>query len=134
LIAAKTLTRLKWSELTLAGCTAYTENVLSRMAIKTRLSSPEEPVIHWPLAGASCKCLAAFFREEFIKHHRCLERQREYYSERAIAQAEDALSRILDDIDQLCQRDDACDVIAQLLMKIDLVTNLSAWTNSATLH
>jgi len=125
---------MKWSELTLVGCTATLKSVHARMAIKTRLTSIEEQVFYWPLAGASCKCLAAFFREEFIKHHRCLERQREYYSERAIAQAEDALSRILAEIDQLCQRDDACDVIAQLLMKLDMVTNLSAWTSSETLH
>ncbi len=26
-----------------------------------------------------------FYREELIKHQRCLQRQREYYSERAIA-------------------------------------------------
>lgn len=104
------------------------------MAIKTRLISAEAPVFHWPLAGASCKCFAAFFREEFIKHHQCLDQQREYYSERAIAEAEDALGRILAEIDELCQREDACDVIARLLMKIDLVTNLSAWTNPETLH
>lgn len=104
------------------------------MAIKTRLTSAEAAMFHWPLAGASCQCLAAFFREEFIKHHRCLDQQREYYSELAIAQAEDALCRILAELDQLCQRDDACDVIAQLLRKIDTVTNLSAWTDPETLH
>lgn len=104
------------------------------MAIKTRLTSVEAVMFHWPLAGASCQCLAAFFREEFIKHHRCLDQQREYYSEVAIAQAEDALRRILGEIDQLCQRDDACDVIERLLRKIDSVTNLSAWTDPETLH
>lgn len=104
------------------------------MPIKTRLTSVEAAMFHWPLAGASCHCLTAFFREEFIKHHQCLDRQREYYSELAIAQAEDALSRILADIEQLCRRDDACDIIAQLLRKIDTVTNLSAWTDPETLH
>lgn len=104
------------------------------MAIKTRLTSVEAAMFHWPLAGASCQCLAAFFREEFVKHHRCLDQQREYYSELAIAQAEGALSQILAELDQLCQRDDACDVVAQLLRKIDTVTNLSAWTDPETLH
>jgi len=104
------------------------------MAIKTRLNSVEAVMFHWPLAGASCQCLAAFFREEFIKHHQCLDEQREYYSEIAIAQAEEALCRILGQIDQLCQRDDACDVIAQLLRNLDTVTNLSAWTDPEKLH
>lgn len=104
------------------------------MAIKTRLTSVEVAMFQWPLAGASCQCRAAFFREEFIKHHHCLEQQREYFSELAIAQAEDALQKILADLDHLCQRDDACDVVAQLLKRIDLVTNLSAWTDPETLH
>jgi len=104
------------------------------MAIKSRLNSVEAKMFHWPLAGALCHCRAAFFREEFLKHHQCLDQQREYYSELAMAQAEDALGRILADIDQLCQRDDACDVIAQLLRRIDTITNLSAWTDPETLH
>lgn len=104
------------------------------MAIKTRLTSVEAVMLPSPLAGASCQCLTAFFKEEFVKHHRCLDEQREYYSELAIAQAEDALSRILADLDQLSQRADACDVVAQLLRKIDTVTNLSAWTDPETLH
>jgi hypothetical protein len=104
------------------------------MALKTRLTSVEAVMIPRPLAGASCQCLSAFFKEEFVKHHRCLDEQREYYSELAIAQAEDALSRILAELDQLSQRADACDVVARLLRKIDTVTNLSAWTDPETLH
>ncbi len=104
------------------------------MAAKSRLVSVEAPRVHWPLAGASCQCLAAFFREEFVKHHQCLEAQREYFSELAIAQAEDALQRILSQLDQLCQRDDACELVAQLLRQIDAVTNLSAWTEPEHLH
>lgn len=104
------------------------------MAIKSRVTSVEAVMFQWPLAGASCQCLSAFFKEEFVKHHRCLDEQREYYSELAIAQAEDALSRILADLDQLCQRADACNVVEQLLRKIDSVTNLSAWTDPETLH
>jgi len=78
--------------------------------------------------------LAQFFREEFLKHHRCLEEQREFYSERAIAEAEDALKRILAKVEQLSQRDDACEVVSKLLRKFDMVTNLSAWTDPETLH
>lgn len=104
------------------------------MAAKTRLVSNDGIPVHWPLAGAPCQCLAAFFREEFLKHHRCLEQQREYFSEHAIVQAEDVLTRILSQIDQLCQRDDACELIADLLWQLDQVTNLSAWTDPHRLH
>lgn len=81
-----------------------------------------------------CSCLADFFREEFLKHHRCLEQQREYYSDIAIAQAEEALSRILGQLDQLCQRDDACEFMNRLLRQFDAVTKLSAWTEPQHLH
>ena len=104
------------------------------MASKIRLVTVDASQVHWPLAGAPCHCLAAFFKEEFVKHHQCLVDQREYFSERAIVQAEDALSRILSQIDQLCQRDDACELIADLLRELDSVTNLSAWTDPHRLH
>lgn len=78
--------------------------------------------------------MAEFFREEFQKHHQCLERQREYYSEVAIAQAEDALARIMSQLEQLCQREDACQMIGELLKKFDIVTKLSAWTEPSKLH
>ena len=87
-----------------------------------------------PLCGTSCQCLSEFFREELLKHHRCLERQREYYSEVAISQVEEALARIMSRLDVLCQREDACQKMGQLLRQIDLVTKLSAWTESSTLH
>ena len=87
-----------------------------------------------PLYASSCRCLADFFREEFLKHHACLERQREYYSEVAITQVEDALTTILGQLDQLCQRDDACQMMTALLQKFDLVTKLSAWTDPDQLH
>lgn len=104
------------------------------MASKTRLASVEVIGQTWPALGPSCKCLAEFFREEFAKHSRCLEEQREYYSELAIMQAEDALAKIMSELDKLCQRDDACEVVGQLLRQLDVVTNLSAWTEVHTLH
>ncbi|MCC7186259.1 MAG: hypothetical protein IT185_08475 [Acidobacteria bacterium] len=104
------------------------------MAAKTRVVSVDVLMVHWPLAGASCQCLSAFFKEEFVKHHLCLNQQREYYSELAITQAENALSEILSQIDQLAQREDAGELIADLLKKIDTVTNLSAWTDPEQLH
>jgi hypothetical protein len=104
------------------------------MASKSRLSSVDVAVPPLPLSGSPCQCLAEFFREEFARHHRVLQQQREYFSDRAIEQAEDALRRIMGQIEHLCQRDDACEVIGQLLRRLDLVTNLSAWSEPRTLH
>jgi hypothetical protein len=104
------------------------------MALKTRLESVAVLTGPKPLFGPLCRCRAEFFREEIAKHHRCLERHREYYSPGAIASAEDALARIMADLETLCQRDDAADVMCKLLRKLDLVTNLSAWTDPQTLH
>ena len=78
--------------------------------------------------------MVEFFREEFRKHHQCLERQREYYSEVAITQAEEALARILQQMEELCQREDACELVGQLLRQFDVVTKLSAWTEPRQLH
>jgi hypothetical protein len=104
------------------------------MSSKSRLASVPGLEHARPLAGGSCQCLSDFFREEFLKHHQCLERQREYYSDGAIAQAEEALARIMAQLEQLCQRDDACQMMGELLRKFDLVTKLSAWTEPSQLH
>ena len=104
------------------------------MALKSRQSSVDSLGHPRPLFGASCQCLAEFYREEFRKHHQCLERQREYYSEMAISQAEEALTRILERLEQLCQREDACEVVGQLLRQFDVVTKLSVWTEPEKLH
>jgi hypothetical protein len=104
------------------------------MTSKSRQTSVDPASFARPLNGPVCHCLAEFFREEFLKHHQCLEQQREYYSDTAITQAEDALSRAMGQIERLCQRDDACEVIGQLLRQIDAVTNLSAWTERQTLN
>jgi hypothetical protein len=88
----------------------------------------------FPLHGPACRCRAEFFRQEFRKHHQCLERQREYYSDVAISQVEEALGRAMQQLEGICQREDACEVIGGLLRQIDAVTKLSAWTQSETLH
>jgi hypothetical protein len=103
------------------------------MAVKSRLTNVQVPSPK-PFHGPVCQCRAQFYREEFLKHHQCLERQREYYSEGAIASAEDALTRIMEKLEQLCQREDACEVVGQLLRKLDVVTKLSEWTEPRTLH
>jgi hypothetical protein len=88
-----------------------------------------------PFVGsAPCECLAEFFRQELRKHHACLEQQREYYSEDAIGQAEAAIAKLMTQLEVLCQREDACRMMGELLRKFDLVTKLSAWTDSNQLH
>ncbi len=75
-----------------------------------------------------------FYREEFLKHRACLEQQREYYSERAIADFDCALQRILAQLDRLCDADDADGRVSALLKQFDLVTRLSAWIDPKTVH
>ena len=96
---------------------------------KGRFLIAEPPVRSQPLVGPLCRCRTEFFREEFLKPHQCLEEQREYFSEGAIARAEDALARIMGRLEELCQREDACEVVGQLLRSFDSITGLSAWTD-----
>jgi 5'(3')-deoxyribonucleotidase len=78
--------------------------------------------------------LTDFYRQEFLKHRECLARQREYYSERAITDADGAISKVLDELDHLCVRDDAQQVMSNLLRKFDVLTNLSAWSDPKKYH
>ncbi|HEY6360772.1 MAG TPA: hypothetical protein VIX63_06685 [Vicinamibacterales bacterium] len=73
--------------------------------------------------------LSNFYREEFIKCQRCLEQQREYYSESAIKDVEQALTRVMSQLDRLCTKADADQVVSRLLRQFDVITGLSAWTD-----
>ena len=53
-----------------------------------------------------------FYREEFVKCKRCLEQQREYYSEDAITDVEKALTKVMSQLDRLCTKADADQVVA----------------------
>ena len=75
-----------------------------------------------------------FYREEFVKHHRCLQRQRPYYSERAIDDVENALTRIISELEQLSSQEDAPQVVSSLLKQFDIVTGLSAWSDPKRTH
>jgi hypothetical protein len=75
-----------------------------------------------------------FYREEFLKHRQCLERQREYYSERAIDNAEEALGRILAQLDELCAKQGGTELVGRLLRQFDTVTGLSAWGDPKKVH
>ncbi|TAK18857.1 MAG: hypothetical protein EPO35_00860 [Acidobacteria bacterium] len=99
-----------------------------------RLSSFPDLTASHLVVESPCECLADFFRREIVKHQLCLERQREYYSDVAIRQAEQALMRTLEQVECLCKRADATQVIGELLQKFDAVTNLSAFTDLQHLH
>ncbi len=98
-------------------------NRLSRFLTDSRPQC--DPVLH---------SLTNFYREEFVKCQRCLDQQREYYSERAIIDAERALTKVMAEIDRLCTKADANQVVSQLLRQFDVVTGLSAWSDPRHVH
>lgn len=73
--------------------------------------------------------LSDFYREEFVKCQQCLEKQREHYSERAIHDVEEALLKVMGQLDRLCTTGEADEVVGRLLRQFDVVTGLSAWTD-----
>jgi hypothetical protein len=75
-----------------------------------------------------------FYREEFVKHQRCLQQQRPYYSESAITDVETALTRIMAQLETLCTQDNADQLVSNLLKKFDVVTGLSAWSDPKQTH
>ncbi len=78
--------------------------------------------------------ITEFYRQEFAKHHRCLQQHRPYFTEGAITDVETALTRIMGELEQLCSKDDACELFSGLLKRIDGVTGLSAWSDSKRTH
>ena len=78
--------------------------------------------------------ITEFYREEFIKHQRCLQEQREYYSSQAIESVESALVRVISQVDALSTKEDANQVVAKLLREFDVVTRLSAWSDPHKAH
>ena len=75
-----------------------------------------------------------FYREEFLKRQQCLEQQREYYSERAIDDVENALLKVMGQLDLLCTKADADQVVSKLLRQFDVATGLTAWTDPRTIN
>lgn len=78
--------------------------------------------------------ITEFYRQEFAKHHRCLQQHRPYFSEGAITDVEIALARIMSELEQLCTKANADELVSSLLKKIDGVTGLSAWSDSNHTH
>jgi hypothetical protein len=86
------------------------------------------------ISNASAEPLTDFYRQEFLKHRRCLAAQREYFSEGAISTADQALAKVLGQLDQLCAQDDADKLMSGLLRKFNAVTGLSGWLDPTQLH
>ena len=86
------------------------------------------------VSSASVSVLSDFYRREFIKHRECLALQREYFSERAITDADEALAKIIGRLEQICEKDDADQLIGRLLRQFNAVTNLSGWSDPTQLH
>jgi len=98
-------------------------NRMSRFLTDSR--PPCDPVIH---------SLSNFYREEFLKCQRCLDQQREFYSEHTISEVEKALTRVMGQLDRLCACADADKVVSRLLQQFDTVTRLSAWSDPRQIH
>lgn len=75
-----------------------------------------------------------FYRQEFIRHRECLALQREYFSEGAISNADEALDRVLSQLEHLCACDNAEQIITGLLRSFNAVTGLSAWSDPRQRH
>lgn len=75
-----------------------------------------------------------FYREEFLKHRRCLEQQRPYYSDSAITSVDAALTRIISQLEHLSAKQDADQVVSRLLRTFNVVTGLSSWTDPKNVH
>lgn len=78
---------------------------------------------------SAASTIIEFYREEFVKHQRCLQEQREYFSAQAISSVESALVKVISQVDALSAKADADQVVARLLREFDLVTRLSAWSD-----
>jgi hypothetical protein len=78
--------------------------------------------------------ITEFYREEFEKHQRCLQEQREYFSTQAIDSVESALVRVISQVDSLSTKANADQVVADLLREFDVVTRLSAWSDPHKAH
>jgi hypothetical protein len=86
------------------------------------------------LSGDKFSILADFYREEFLKHQRCLEQQREYYSDQAIESVEGALTRIISQLERLTATENADQVVSRLLRKFNVVTGLSSSSDPKNVH
>ena len=70
--------------------------------------------------------IAAFYKEEFLRHKCRLEWQRPFFQEKTYEDIESVLNRIIDEMDKICEVENFEQLASDLLHRIDVVTNLSA--------
>lgn len=87
-----------------------------------------------PQCDPVAQSLSSFYREEVVKCQRCLEQQRECYSELAIREAEGVLTRVMTELDRLCGSNEADKIVGRLLRQFDVVVHLSAWSDPRQIH
>jgi len=87
-----------------------------------------------PQCDPVCNSSSNFYREEFLKCQRCLDEQREFFSERTIGEMEKALSLVMTQLDRLCTHADGDKVVSRLLQQFGTVTQLSAWSDPRHVH
>jgi len=92
------------------------------MPIKDRAAPSGE--VKFPRDVGSNSARASFYREELEKHWRCLDQQRESFSESAFTEFEMAYERLLFRIDRCTPKIDERD-LSEMLRSIDGVTRLS---------
>jgi len=94
---------------------------MPRLATRMRPISAQHPITE-------------FYREEFLKHRRCLQQQRAYYSEGAITDVETALAKVISQLEHLSTQANAPQLVSSLLIQFDVVTGLSAWSDPKHSH
>src|SRR5436189_6478521 len=78
------------------------------------------------IAEGKKRQIAAFYKEEFLRHKCRLECQRPFFQEKTYEEIESVLNRIIDEMDKICEVDNFEELASHLLHRIDVVTNLSA--------
>jgi hypothetical protein len=86
------------------------------------------------VSSAAVSVPTDFYRSEFIRHRECLALQREYFSERAITDADAALEKVIGQLEEICERDGAEQLIGRLLRQFNAVTGLSGWSDLKQFH
>ena len=87
-----------------------------------------------PSSTPPCSIQIDFYRDELIRHQCCLRRQREYYSEPAVASAEAALDRVIGQIEVLSAMRDADQRFSRPLRSFDALTGVSALSDPKKAH
>ena len=78
------------------------------------------------IAEVKKKHIAAFYKEEFLRHKCRLECQRPFFQEKTYEEIESVLNRIIDEMDKICEVENFEELASHLLHRIDIVTNLSS--------